>query len=153
MNQKIKIIVLSAGWFFLALFLLSGYLFNKLSFNPNEDILSSITWDQHLLIFNSAVQCSFVGEDLLERKKILKETIFSKVLKKEKVANGYVYYFNDDSDLLASVFEHVQIEKACCPFFKFDISILPNKGGFALQISGSKEALELIHEFDGTLID
>jgi len=107
MKRKILLIILSSGWIFLALFLIS-----------------------------------------LERKKILKETIFSKVVKKEESLNGYTYFFEDDSNLLASVLEHVQIEKACCPFFKFDISILPFSKGFALQISGSEAALEMIKEFE-----
>jgi len=99
-------------------------------------------------LFEGAIQCSLIEEDLLERKKLLQKTIFSKVQKKEKSLNGYIYYFNDEANLLASVLEHVQIEKACCPFFKFDISILPYDNGFALQISGSEDALEMIAEFE-----
>lgn len=99
-------------------------------------------------IFNGVVQCNLIGDDLLDRKMILKENIFSNVQKREESLNGITYYFKDDSNLLESLLEHVQIEKACCPFFKFDISILPFNKGFALKISGSKEAIEMIKNFE-----
>ncbi len=142
------IILLSGGWFFLALYLTSGYFFKKFSLNEEEMIFSTITWKNHMDFFNGAIQCNLIPEELIERKKILKETIFSQVLKKEAIKNGYIFYFKDDSNLLDAIFEQVKIEKACCPFFKFDISILPNNKGFALQISGSEDALEMIKDFD-----
>jgi len=150
MRRKILIILLSAGWFLFALSLTSGYYFKKLSYKSNEFKFSPIAWDDHLQVFNGAIQCNLIEDDLLERKQILKETIFSKVIKKERSLNGYLYYFDDDTKLLADVLEHVQIEKACCPFFKFDISILPFNNGFALQISGSEDAIEMIEEFDSS---
>lgn len=111
-------------------------------------MLSPISWDNHLQIFNGAIQCNLIGDDLLDRKLVLKERIFSKVIKREESLNGITYYFKDDSKLLESVLEHVQIEKACCPFFKLDISILPFNNGFALKISGSEDAIEMIKDFE-----
>jgi hypothetical protein len=39
-------------------------------------------------------------------------------------------------------------EKACCPFFKFDLSILPFNKGIALKISGSKAVKEMLVSFE-----
>ena len=141
-------IILGLGWVFLALFLASGYYFNKFTDDTNGFKFSPITWDNHMHMFNGAVQCNLIEDELVERKELLKEVIFSKALKREEAINGITYYFDDDSNLLKSVLEHVQIEKACCPFFKFDISILPFNKGFALQISGSEEAVEMIEDFE-----
>jgi len=143
-------IILGLGWVFLALFLTSGYYFNKLNNDSNGFKFSPITWNNHIKVFNGAIQCNLIGDDLLDRKKMLKQTIFSKVLKRKESLNGITYYFNDDSNLLELVLEHVQIEKACCPFFKFDISILPFNNGFALQISGSEDALQMLKEFESS---
>lgn len=150
MKRKIPITILGLGWVFLAIFLTSGYYFNKLTINSNGFKLSPITWDNHMQIFNGAVQCNLIEEDLIDRKKILKQEIFSKVIKREESLNGIIYYFKDDLNLLESVLEHVQIEKACCPFFKFDISILPFNSGFALQVSGSEDALQMLKEFESS---
>ena len=150
MRRKIMIITLSLGWVFLALFLTSGYYFNTLSNKTHTFKLSPITWEDHMQIFNGAIQCNMLEEDLLDRKRILKKTLFSKVEKREESLNGISYYFKDSPNLLESLLEHVQIEKACCPFFKFDISILPFNKGFALKVSGSKEALEMIKDFESS---
>ena len=143
-------VILGLGWVFLVLFLASAYFFNKLSDNSNASNFNPISWDNHMQVFNGAIQCKLLDDDLVARKKVLKETIFSQVIKKEESLNGFTYYFKDDPDLLASVFEHVQIEKACCSFFKFDISILPFKKGFAVQVSGSEDAFEMIKKFEAS---
>ncbi len=148
MKRKILIIILGFGWIFLALFLTSGYYFNTLTNRSNGFKFSPIPWDNHLQVFNGAIQCNLIEDDLLDRKKILKQRIFSNVLKRVESEIGITYYFKDDFNLLESVLKHVQIERACCPFFKFDISILPFNNGFALQISGSKEALQMLKEFE-----
>lgn len=148
MKTNILIGILSLGWVLLALFIVSGYFFNNLSNTSSASKFSPITWDDHIQVFKGAIQCELLADDLLERKKVLKKTIFSQVIKKQESPNGFTYYFKDDPDLLAAVFEHVQIEKACCSFFKFDISILPFNNGFAVQISGSEDAFEMIKEFE-----
>lgn len=140
--------LLSLGWIFLVLFLISGYFFNTLSDGPREFKLSPITWENHMHVFNGAIQCSFIGDDLMERKKVLKKELFSEVQKREETTEGIIYYFKDDAHLLESVMEHVQIEKRCCPFFQFDISILPFNQGFALKISSSEEALKMMKNFE-----
>lgn len=148
MKLKMLIAFLGLGWVFLALFLMSGYYYNKLSNNSERFQLSPITWESHMQVFNGVVQCNLMEEDLLKRKKVLKETVFSNVLQRKESADGVTYYFEYKANLLESVLEHVQIEKACCPFFKFDISILPFNQGFALQISGSEEALKMLKEIE-----
>jgi len=148
MKGKMQLIGLGLGWVFLAIFLMSGYYYNKLSNNSEKFSFTPITWDNHMQIFNGALQCNLISEDLLERKKILKATIFANVVSRKESLSGITYFFNDDADLLKSVMEQVQIEKACCPFMKFDIAILPFSKGFALQISGPEGTIELLKGFE-----
>ena len=151
MKSKFLMYVLALGWVFLAIFLTSGYFFNKLSSVSHSSLFSTVTWENHVKVFNGAIQCNLISDDLLERKSILKEQIFLKMRSREENSDGITYYFQDDTKLLESVMEHMLIEKACCPFFKFDLSILPFDGGFALRISGSEAALEIIKEFENSI--
>jgi len=148
MKRFFFIFFLSLGWILLAIFLLSGYYFNKLSSHSNEGYFHPIAWENHIQMFDGVVQCTLIGEDLLERKKLLKEQVFSKVSKKKEVQNGYVYYFRNDDLLLDEALEFIKYERECCPFFKFDISMLPFDAGFAIQISGSEEAFEMLKDFE-----
>lgn len=148
MKNKVSIFVLSLGWVLLAIFLFSGYYFNKFSEGVNNTNFSPIAWEDHMQMFKGAVQCTLTDDDLLERKKLLKEKIFSKVNAKKEMPNGIAYYFSDDKLLLADAIEFILKEKACCPFFKFDLSILPFDNGFAIQISGSEEAMAMLKDFE-----
>jgi len=144
-------ILLGMGWVLLGLFLVSGMHYKKLSGTSSASFVSPIAWEDHLQVFKGVISCSLNSEELLERKAYLKELIMSKVERKEIQANAHVYYFEDDPKLLQDLMEFVQKEKACCPFFKFDLSILPFEKGLALQISGSKEAFEMIKGMDEEL--
>lgn len=149
MKMRISMVLLGMGWVLLGLFLLSGSYYKKLTGTSNTSFLSPIAWEDHLQVFKGAVSCSLSSEELLERKVYLRESIMSKVDRKEVQANAYVFYFKDDPLLLQDIMEFMQKEKACCPFFKFDLSILPFEKGLALQISGSDEAFEMIKEMEG----
>ena len=144
-------ILLGTGWVLLGLFLLSGSYYKKRSGIASTSFLSPIAWEDHLQVFKGAVSCSLSSEELLERKAYLKKLIMSRVDRKEVQENSYVFYFKDDPKLLQNIMEFVQKEKACCPFFKFDLSILPFEKGLALQVSGSDEAFEMIRELDEEL--
>lgn len=148
MKRNIFLLILGFGWVLLAIFLVSGYYFNKLSFNSEDSFLQPIPWKGHTQIFEGLVQCKLVGDDLLERKKELKEKVFSKVSRKEEVHNGYIYYFEEDQLSLNDALEFIKYEAECCPFFKFDISIMPFDYGYAFQISGSEEAFAMLHNFE-----
>ena len=148
MKKKILMIVLGSGWLILVFFMTSAYFFNKMSPSKNDFSFTPITWESHKQIIDGAIQCEFIDDELIERKRILKKEIFSHLLRKEEHPESIIYYFKEDPELLKSVLEHVTIEKACCPFFKFDISIPSFKQGFALQVSGSKDALDMIRDFE-----
>ncbi len=143
-----KNIILGLGWIILAFFLVSGYYYEKFSIPSDSTAFIPISWESHKQIFHGVVQCSLIPEDLNIRKEELKKTIFSKVEKRKEDSNGIIFYFNDEPNLLESVLEHMMIERLCCPFFKFDVSILPFNKGFALQISGSEDAIEMIKAYE-----
>ncbi len=62
-------------------------------------------------------------------------------------SHGYIFYFKDESKLLESLTMFIVAEQNCCPFFRYNISILPNKKGLALEIAGPKAAKLMIQNF------
>lgn len=150
--MQISTILLALGWVLFGLFLLSGSYYKKLTANTGHSFLSPIAWEDHIQLWKGAVSCTLTSEELLERKTYLKDQVMSKVIRKEMSKNAFVFYFEHDPELLDHLMEFVQKEKDCCPFFKFDLSILPFEKGIALQISGSEEALELLKEEAGELL-
>ena len=89
--------------------------------------------------------CSLTDPELVERKTVLQKEIFSKMKSIEEVDNGYLFYFNDDDvTLLPNLFQYILAEKACCPFFRQDISIGANASGITWMISGENGIKEML---------
>jgi len=124
---------------FLLLFLGSGYVGNKFKSGQETTAFSPITWGEHRAVFEGALSCSLTSADLQDRIALLRTEIFPNLTRKEELAEGFIYYFEDEGDLALKILELIGKEKQCCPFFKFDFSILPFKKGLALQISGTRQ--------------
>ena len=133
-----KLVTLSLGWVLLALFLGSGYVMNNFKSGTEQSNFAPISWDEHLSVFEGALSCSLTSAELQDRIAMLKAEIFPKLTRKEELEEGYIYYFEDEGDLAIKILEFIGKEKQCCPFFKFDFSILPFEKGLALKISGSE---------------
>jgi len=96
--------------------------------------------------YNSSDQlvCKLIGAELAEKKELLKTEIFSQVKGIDEVDNGYILKFEDKDDILLKLMDYLMIEKECCPFFIFDLNILPNSKGISLKISGQDGAKEML---------
>ncbi len=141
--KNFKLFILGSGWVFLALFLGSGYVMNKFK-SGQKTAFSPITWEEHLSVFEGALSCSLTSAELQDRIALLRTEIFPNLTKKVELEEGYIYYFADEGDLAIKILEFIGKEKQCCPFFKFDFSILPFENGLALQISGSTGVKEFL---------
>ena len=119
---------------------------NTFKSGEKQFAFTPISWNEHVSVFEGAISCSLTDAALQDRIAFLKKDIFSKIKKKVEMEEGFIYYFEDEGDIAKNILDFIDMEKQCCPFFKFDFSILPFKKGLALQISGSKEAKEFIKE-------
>jgi len=136
--EKLKQSILGLGWVLFILFLGSRYVMNQFKSGNDNSVFTPITWGEHLNVFEGALSCSLTSVELRDRIALLRTEIFPNLTKKEELADGFIYYFDDEGDIAIKILEFIGKEKQCCPFFKFDISVLPFKKGIALQISGSK---------------
>ena len=148
MKKGLLYLTLGLGWIILAISLVSGFYYNKFSNGAEHSTFRPIEWNDHMQLFEGVLQCSLSDTDLIERKKVLKEKIFSKVINKEETHNGFVYHFDYNESILNDILDFTKKEKSCCPFFKFDISILPFDHGLAVQLSGSEEVVEILADFE-----
>lgn len=91
--------------------------------------------------------CTLVGQEQFERKEELKVEIFSSVKGIEEIETGYVFNFDESEGFLLKLIDYILVEKECCPFLAYGISIQPYGKGVELKVSGSKEAKEIITLF------
>ena len=142
----------ASGWLLLILFLISGYFYQKYSFTAETTPFIAIPFEGRLALFEGAVSCSLTGAEFTDRVEKLKQEIFSKLKSREETADGYIYYFEDEGNMAESILEMMVLEKQCCPFFKFDLSILPFRQGIALQLSGSPAVKDFLQDFEADLL-
>lgn len=135
---------LALGWIILIINLVSAYALNKYADSSKESLFSPITWTEQVAVFNGALSCSLLPDELQDRLDFLKEDLFPKVTHKEKSDNGIVFFFEDKDEIAKQLMEFVAAEKQCCPFFKFDLSVLPFQKGLALKISGGEGVLDFM---------
>ena len=95
--------------------------------------------------------CQLTDADFLERKLSLQKEVFSNVIKVEEVKTGYLFHFKDDPAFLPKLFQYIQAEKECCPFFQQDVSVKPNGAGITWKLSGAIGIKDIIQQMmDGT---
>lgn len=99
----------------------------------------------------NSFSCLLSSTDLVKRKNVLQQEVFSKVKKIEEANDGYMFHFEDDDNLLSSLFYYILAEKACCPFFQQDIAIGSDLSGIVWKVSGENGVKEMLRETFETL--
>jgi len=141
-----KIFVCSLGWICLAIVMISGYLYSGSNSNMANKF-EAISWSAQTEVFQGVLSCALLPDELNERLGLIKEELFDANIDTEELDDGYIFYFNDENELADKVLDFVKIEKKCCPFFKFDVSILPFSRGIALKVSGGPRVKDFIDSY------
>ncbi len=95
---------------------------------------------------DNMLACRLTNSELAKRKGVLQAKLFSRLMKVEGVAGGYLFYFDDTGSLLQDLFHYVLAEKQCCPFFDQKVGIGANDSGITWEVSGGEEVKKLIVE-------
>lgn len=98
---------------------------------------------------SEVLACKLSGDEFIKRKAALQDKVFSRVKKVEELENGYAFFFEQEGDQLIMVVDYMLAENKCCPFFKQDLTILPNGQGFIWKLTGSEQVKKLLDEMSG----
>lgn len=85
-----------------------------------------------------------------ERRKTILETIRKAALSVTSVPLGYAYRFEPTSEVLAQLALLVELERQCCAFLNFKISVDAGNQPICLEITGPAEAKAIIADFFGS---
>lgn len=89
------------------------------------------------------IVCTLSDEDFRRREREVIEKLMPRVTSVESIAEGSIYSFPSDAETLAEVLEFVRLERQCCPFLDFHLS-LERTGPIKLSLTGPKGAKEFI---------
>jgi hypothetical protein len=74
------------------------------------------------------------------------------VQKVQEVENGYEFTFPNETQLISRIAEFISNERLCCPFLKFTLNIVSNRGPVSLSLTGPLGTQEFLRaEFNGAI--
>lgn len=79
--------------------------------------------------------CSLTGVDLRKRGEVIGE-LFQHVSQVRELPDGYAFTFSGGDDWMRAVTEFIVEERACCPFFTFELASASPHETLALVIRG-----------------
>ena len=79
-----------------------------------------------------------------ERRSALAGQLHDTVLRVQELPDGYIFLY--PSTLFLEVAEFVSLERQCCPFFTFQLTVEHDNGPLRFQITGRDGVKEFVQE-------
>ena len=90
------------------------------------------------------IACSLSNSDLAERRRELTGEVFGGVLGVEDLEDGYEFVFPGSVGWATRLVELINAERACCPFFAFELRFEPGGGPILLRVRGPEGTKEFV---------
>jgi hypothetical protein len=82
------------------------------------------------------IACNLSAAELQERRRTVLAKLRPAVVEIEERADGFAYYFSAENNRLQELAEVVELERQCCPFLEFQLTVAAGGGPLRLQITG-----------------
>jgi len=73
-------------------------------------------------------------------------TLHDAVQSARELPNGYEFEFASDPPVYQALVRYIPLERACCPFFEFNVRVAPNGGKLYWSLTGPAGINEFIRE-------
>ncbi len=97
------------------------------------------------------IACTLTEAEMRERRKTILDAVRNSVLDVASLPLGYAYRFAPTSEVLTRLAHLVDLERQCCSFLTFRITIEAGNQPICLEITGPPEAKVVIGDFFGSL--
>lgn len=82
------------------------------------------------------VACKLTGPEGAGRRLEVAEALPGGVLRADELADGYAFGFPGSAEWARKLVDFVTFERACCPFFAFELAFEPHGGPIQLRVRG-----------------
>jgi hypothetical protein len=90
------------------------------------------------------VACALNDAEFCEREQLILQKILQNVLERKELADGFGFRFASDDDLFREITEMIILERKCCPFLDFKITLEAGNGDIRIEMTGAEGAKEFI---------
>ena len=90
------------------------------------------------------IACSLTSAELQERRSTLLQKVRSAVLEVKELDDGFAYSFPAEGEWLHELAGLIDLERQCCPFLRFRITVEANGGPLWLDLTGPEGTKEFL---------
>ena len=90
------------------------------------------------------IACSLTSGELQERRSTLLQRVRLAVLEVTELQDGYAYTFPSASEWLSEVAGLIELERQCCPFLRFRLTVEEDGGKLLLEMTGPEGTKEFL---------
>ena len=90
------------------------------------------------------ILCTLNDAEFRERERDVLQKIKASVLSTHETESGYAFRFPSDDVAFAALNEFIVLERRCCPFLDFKMTVPRGEGDIFLELSGPEGAKEFI---------
>ena len=90
------------------------------------------------------IACSLSGPDLAQRRRELAGDVLGKALRVKDLDDGYELVFPGNAGWATKLVALIDAERACCPFFTFELRFEPHGGRISLRVRGPEGTKEFV---------
>jgi len=93
------------------------------------------------------IACELTSAELQQRRETVLEEMRRAVTRVEAIRQGFAYYFSSDGDRLRELANLIDLERRCCPFLRFTLTVEAGGGQLILEITGPEGTREFLKDF------
>jgi hypothetical protein len=82
------------------------------------------------------IACSLTSAELQVRRRTVLEKLRGAVLEVEELADGFAYSFSAEGNRFNELADMIDLERQCCPFLQFSVTVTAGHGPLTLEITG-----------------
>ncbi|HWV23569.1 MAG TPA: hypothetical protein VNZ58_05225 [Thermomicrobiales bacterium] len=98
------------------------------------------------------IACSLGDPELKARLNHLRTGLFARVTAVRQDGDGFLFSFEDTDDTVGNVLEFIRLERECCPFLRFQLTLPPSPQVITVHLSASgDQGLSFVREMFVTL--
>jgi hypothetical protein len=92
------------------------------------------------------VACSLTSTELQERRQTILQKLRGAVVEVRELEEGYAYSFPAEGEWLPEIGSMIELERRCCPFLRFQLSVEPKGGPIWLELTGPEGTKDFLTE-------
>ena len=92
------------------------------------------------------IACSLTAAELQERRENVLSNLAASLIDSQELPDGFRFRFSIDDSVLQNLITVINLERKCCPFLDFKLSLEAGKDFASLDLTGRQGAKKAIKE-------